>query len=366
MIIYFIPLIFLSCLTFLESSTNKITLINSKYLYFLTFLFLTFFIGFRSEIGCDWDAYFENFASVNSKSWNTLSNQNNIYNLGNQIYDIGYTLIIKILSYKFNFQGIIFFLSIFFTAPLFIFCSQLKRPYLALTISYPYFFVVVGIGLIRQSIAISFLMLCILFISNKSLNKFLLFNIFSSLFHFSAIIFSSLLVVFKDSFEKKRLNIIFPLILGTILLFLTYFNYESVLNKILEYIKHSNSYNDAKSAIVIWFINFLPITLYLKNISTFKFNKFLKKTIFFFFIFEIFLFFLIFFNTIFAYRFLLYGFPISIYILSFLPDAKIVKIKSKYVTFSLVFLCFISLAFWLQNANHAYCWLPYKNIILNI
>ena len=183
MIIYSIPLIYLSCLTFLESR-NIIPFTKNKYLYFLTFLFLTFFIGFRSEIGCDWDAYFDNFASVNSKSWNTLFIQNNIKHLGNQIYDIGYTLIIKILSYKFNFQIIIFFLSILFTAPLFIFCRQLKRPYLALTISYPYFFVVVGMGPIRQSIAIAFLMLCIIFISNKSLNKFLLFNIFSSLFHF--------------------------------------------------------------------------------------------------------------------------------------------------------------------------------------
>ena len=180
MIIYYIPLIFLSCLTFLESS-NKIFFIKNKYLYFLTFLLLTFFIGFRNEIGCDWDGYFENFVSVNSKSWNNLFIQNNIKEFGNQIYDIGYTLIIKILSYRFNFQITILILSIFFTAPLFIFCTQLKRPYLALTISYPYFFVVVGMGPIRQAMAISFLMLCIVSISNKNFNRFLLFNIISSL-----------------------------------------------------------------------------------------------------------------------------------------------------------------------------------------
>ena len=365
MIIYSIPLIFLSCLTFLESR-NTISLNKSKYLYFLTFLFLTFFIGFRNEIGCDWNGYSENFESVNLKSWNNLFIQNNIKELGNQIYDFGYTLIIKLLSYRFNFEKVILILSFFFTVPLFIFCAQLKRPYLGLTISYPYFFVVVGMGLIRQSIAISFLMLCIIFISNKSWNKFLLFNIFSSLFHFSAIIFSSLILIFLDAFEKKRLKIFLALILGSILLLLTFYNYEPIFYKILDYIKNSNSYNEAKSAIVIWIINFLPITLYIKNISKFKFNKFIKRIIIFFFIFEILLFFIIFFNTIFAYRFLLYGFPISIYITSFLPDADIIKIKSKYITFSLVFLCFISLAYWLQNANHAYCWLPYKNIILNI
>ena len=184
MIIYSIPLIFLSCLTFLERRNSIISSENNKYLYFITFLFLTFFLGFRKDIGCDWDGYVENFVSVNSSSWNDLFSQNNV----SKIYDVGYTLIIKILSYKFNFQITILILSTFFTAPLFIFCSQLKRPYLALTISYPYFFVVVGMGPTRQAIAISFLMLCIVSISNKNFNKFLLFNIISSLFHYSAII----------------------------------------------------------------------------------------------------------------------------------------------------------------------------------
>ena len=363
MIFYFVPLIYLSCLTFLESSNKRILINNNKYLYLLTFLFLTFFLGFRDEIGCDWEGYLENFALVNSKSWNSLFIQN-IKELGNQVYDIGYTLIIKILSYKFNFQIIIFFLSFFFTAPLFIFCGQLKRRYLALTISYPYFFIVVGMGPIRQSIAIAFLMLCIIFISNRNFNKFLLFNIFSSIFHFSAIIFSSLLIIFADNFNKKRLNIFSTIILGSILLLLTFYNYESFFDKISHYLKSYDLYN-SKSAILIWIINFLPIILYLKNISKFKFNKFLKRTIIFFFIYEIFSFFLIFFNGIFAYRLLLYGFPISIYITSFLPDLDILKIKSTHVISSIVILCFASLAFWLNNANHAYCWLPYKNIIIN-
>ena len=148
---------------------------------------------------------------------------------------------------------------------------------------------------------------------------------------------------------------------------MTFYNFEAVFYKISAYWKPSEGYSEAKSAILIWIINFLPIILYLKNISKFNFNKYLKRIIIFFFIFEILLFFLLFLNTKhIAYRFLLYGFPISIYITSCLPDANILKIKSKYVTFSLIFLCFINLAFWLKYANHAFCWLPYKNIILNI
>ena len=187
----------------------------------------------------------------------------------------------------------------------------------------------------------------------------------SSLFHFQQL-YSAVFCLCLDSFDKKRLNIIFVFIFGSILIILTFFYYDSVYYKLLDYLKPGNVYNEAKSAIIIWTINFLPIAIYLKNISKFNFNESFKRVIFFFLIYEMSSFFLIFFNSLFAYRFLLYGFPISIYITSFLPDADILKIKSKYVTFSLVFLCFISLAYWLQNAYHAYCWLPYKNIILNI
>ena len=172
------------------------------------------------------------------------------------------------------------------------------------------------------------------------------------------------IIIFMDSFDKKRLNIIFVFILGSILIILTFFYYDSVYYKLLDYLKPGNVYNEAKSAIIIWTINFLPIAIYLKNISKFNFNESLKRVIFFFLIYEMSSFFLIFFNSLFAYRFLLYGFPISIYITSFLPDANIIKIKSEYITFIFVLFCFASLTFWLQNANNAECWLPYKNIIL--
>ena len=79
MIIYSIPLIFLSCLTFLENK-KSITLLNNKYLYFLTFLFLTFFIGFRNEIGCDWTAYQYKFNLIEESSIRyILKNQNIFY-----------------------------------------------------------------------------------------------------------------------------------------------------------------------------------------------------------------------------------------------------------------------------------------------
>ena len=58
------------------------------------------------------------------------------------------------------------------------------------------------------------------------------------------------------------------------------------------------------------------------------------------------------------------SFPISIYIVSHLPDAQVFKVKSKYIIYTIIFLSFFSLFFWIKFANHSYCWLPYQNYFL--
>lgn len=363
MIIYFLPLILLCYLSYLESKKNRTLYLNNKFFYISTFIFFTFFLGFRDEVGCDWHSYLVNFEFVSSTSWDDLLKNNS-----NDIYEIGYTAINKVLSYKFNFESLVLVVSILFTVPLFLFCSHLKRPYLALTISYPYFFVVVGMGPIRQSVAIAFLMLSIIYISKKEYNKFFLFSILSTLFHFSGIIFSSIAIMNYDLFSKKKLYITMTIIFFLTIFVLIFYNYEIVFPKGFHYISmyKTDRINEAKSAILIWIVNFVPMIIYFKNTSKFKFNSVFRKIIIYFFIFEILMFFLIFFNNVIAYRLLLYCFPLSIYISSYFPDLEIMKLKSKNITYSIMFLSFASLLFWLRFANHAYCWLPYKNIILNM
>ena len=56
------------------------------------------------------------------------------------------------------------------------------------------------------------------------------------------------------------------------------FTYEFLANKVYTYIyNYEKVLNPAKSAILIWVINFLPAILFLKYKIKFKFNKELKK-----------------------------------------------------------------------------------------
>ena len=122
---------------------------------------------------------------------------------------------------------------------------------------------------------------------------------------------------------------------------------------------------EAKGTIFVWLINFIPSLIFLFNIPNFKFNQNLKKIFFTFSVLEIGLLPLVFFKSVIAYRLLLYLFPSSIYITSYIPDLKIFDIKEKHFTILLIFISFLSFIIWINFAFHSYCWLPYKNIIFN-
>ena len=113
MILYSVPLLILSSLALLEGNRYKKSFLFHKNSYLLISILLTFFIGLRTEIGCDWNQYLNNFELLSSKSWlEILENNHNSFN------DIGYGLINKALAYKFNFEILVFIFSIFFSLPL--------------------------------------------------------------------------------------------------------------------------------------------------------------------------------------------------------------------------------------------------------
>lgn len=359
MIIYLIPLFLLFLLSYLENKVDYPLFIKNKYFYLLIFSFFIFFIGFRFQIGCDWDSYNDNFDLISSSSWEKFT-----INRTARFYDIGYSIISKLVSYKFDFIFFVFIISSLFTIPLFLFCYQLKRVYLSLLISYPYFIIVVGMGPLRQSAAIGLFMLSLILLFKKKSTFFYLSSILSPLLHASAIIFTSLAFINFKNFTLKKNKNIFILIFIFLIVLTISLNFDWVYSKINFYFINYDGISKAKSAIFIWLINFIPMAIYITNISKFNFESIIHKVCIFFFSYEIFFLFVLLINNIIAYRFLLYSFPISIYITSQLPDVNIFKVKSNYITYSLMSLSIFSLTFWMKYANHSYCWLPYQNVFL--
>ena len=358
MLIYLLPLSLLALLAYFEVNYKFENITHSKRFYLILFFIFIFFIGFRDNIGCDWDSYERNFKDLSIIPFDDIfKSQSNFFN-------IGYITISKIISLKFGFNINIFVISSIFSGTLFYFCSKLKRTYLSLMISYPYYFIVIGMGPIRQSLAISFLMLSILFVYLNNYRKYFFSTIISSSFHHSAIFVNTFYFTLLNVFSRNRLKKFFILSFYLIILILFLLSDDLILNKLLSYLnEYGSKINPSKGAIFVWMMNFLPSILFLTNFQKFKLNKDIKKLLFYYSASEIFLLPFVYINSTITYRLLLYSFPSSIFITSFLPDINLLKISEKNSYSYLIFLSFISLIIWLKYAYHSFCWLPYKNIL---
>ena len=217
MISYFIPLIFLSALATAENLNKFDNIIKNKFFYSSVGLIIIIFIGFRHEVGCDWEAYtnlIEKYKLINVieiLKYNFNDPEGKKFHI---IQELGHVLLSKISG---NIYILNFIYGIIFSIPLFLFCSKLKRVYLSLVISYPYYIIVIGMGPIRQAACISILMLSIIFVSNKKYYHHLFATSISLLIHQYSIIFNLILLTpwFKNNFKNglSKKNIIFFLFL---------------------------------------------------------------------------------------------------------------------------------------------------------
>ena len=361
MIFYLLPFFTLSTLTLLEDANRLNSFLKNKYFYSFIALFFILFIGLRSEIGCDWLRYKQMIDELSSTNFLDILINNFVSGPNYIIKELGH-IILTLLSRNIYVLNLIY--ALIFIAPLFYFCSKIKRTYLSLLISYPYYIVVVGMGPIRQAACISVLMVSIILVSkNKYLYHFFLAT-FSLLIHQFSILFNCILLIPKlPKILKEKFSKIYILALITLLTLFLYSS-PSYLIKIYYYLTIPSALlGDAKGAIFIWLINFLPSLIFLLNIRKFNFHSYINKVFIIFSIFEIFMLPLVFIKSVIAYRLLLYIFPSSIYITSSIPDLKLFKIKSFYIVNSIIVISFLSLIFWLNFAYHASCWLPYKNLL---
>ena len=375
MFVYLFPLLILSIFAYLEESDKFSSIVKNKFIYLIFFVIFVIFIGFRNEISCDWKYYILTFENISSTPLNQL------LIIENNTYNFGFVLISKLFSYFTNFSGTIFLLSFLFTIPLFYISSKLKRTYLTLTISYPYYILVIGMGPLRQSLAISFLMLSIFYIYKNKYYLYFISLLISSTFHYSSILFNFLsFIVLNLSISKKKDRAI-KFIFISIFLILIYLSFPKIANYFYVYggefkgIINSNLLSKfsigfyevnlvkAKGVIFVWLLNFFPSIIFLININKFPFEKELKKLLI---IFSLFILLLLPFSLIYSiavYRLLLYCFPSSIFITTFLPDINLFGIKKQYINNFIILFSIVSLFIWLKFAFHSYCWIPYKNLL---
>jgi len=307
------------------------------------------FIGFRHEVGSDWDNYMNmfTFEAVNMSYAQAFVHDDPAYWLLQVwAHDIGKTIHIV------NFVG-----GILFVTGLIIFIRRLPNPWLALVVAMAYTILAVGMGYERQGIALGITLWAITALIDKKFLKFFILILFAAAFHKSAVLMLGL-GLFHGG-KGKYLKAVAAIVMGVGIYAAFMSGHEERL--VSTYI---DSDMQSSGAYIRVFMNAIPAFFF------FYFHKKWKRlwpnsyTIWL----------LIAWGSLFAIvgviflstavdRVSLYFIPLQFVVFSSLPILLRGKMNPK-VTTALVIAYYALVYFvWLLFAKWAFAWVPYQNIL---
>ena len=328
--------------------------IYNKSIYFsisLTFfIFLVLFVGWRHEIGVDWEAY---------------QNQTQLFSSGLfallLLEDPGYQL--------FNFIGKAFgggvyttniLSSLVFFSGLFYFSARHTKLFRALAVSYPYLIVFVAMGYTRQSAAIGLLLFCLTFCFQKRFLASVLFALIASSFHKSAIL-GLLFPLFTFGFSW-----LFLMVSGSFLCFLFLVFLLSPLGNIYFERYFESGLSSGGSYFRIG-VQLCAAIIFLTNTNFFRRKG---EAVYDFCLYSSYISIMLFISVFllsgatFLDRIALYFFPLQIIIFSDIPN--IYKLRVNGINLVPIFFLFYGaffLGLYLSFGNYVEFWLPYQTIL---
>ena len=339
---FFISFAFLSI-----SPINLEKNLKKTFKYSLLFL-LIIFIGFRHEVGGDWDIYLYDLEK-NITSFNIIEL--------NYVRDFGYELISYIMyNLKFNIYGTNLLLAIFFVYSLNKFANEFKENYwLIFLIAFPYLITVVAMGFTRQATALAFVLISISELKNKKLINYIFYSLIALLFHKSSFILIPIVFLTHVKFSYK--NIFIFLILFLISFVLIY----PEINRITSGYLSENSKYVSKGVYYRIFLNILAGIIFLIFFNKLKTNDNIDKLIILIFFINVALLFIINQYSTLVDRLIIYYTFIQLIVFS-----RFYLVNPKYKIFfnlCVIFTYSILFAIWLYFSNHSYAWIPYNNLI---
>lgn len=314
-------------------------------------------IGFRIEVGCDWDGYlqlYNNFfatgdfgdLTLQHSFWFTLFN-----------WDAGY-IFLTWASAKLGLgiYGINIACGTLIVCGLSAFCRKMPAPWLAWLIATPYFLTVVSMGYSRQATALGLFFWSLRFLLDDRRAYFVILVILATLFHKTAF-FLLPLGFLPWPLHKSRLLILtlFPVVLAII--FLTPYLFTS-------YIISSPYHSDG--APIRAAMNALPALLLLLFRNHCRPEHSHPPVVHWMALAGIIGIALVWFATTAIDRLGLYLLPIQVYVWSYLPFAPDIGVRHfRFIATALVASIYAAaLIVWLLYAEHRECWLPYQNLLL--
>jgi hypothetical protein len=317
-------------------------------------LFLTLLIGLRDGVGGDWGNYLPSIERAFGLSVPEILQQD----------EPGYALLNWIGA---NWGGGVYLVNtvcgLIFSIGLLRFCRAQPRPWLALTLAFPYLITVVAMGYSRQGVAIGLELLGLLALERGRLLQFLAWIALASTFHRTVLV----LLILPASTLSPRLR--FSQLIRLVLLAGAGFGlYSAFLASDLDY--YQSGYIDAgyqsQGALIRVALCLLPALLFLLKRRRFRLPPDAQR-----------LWTLISLLAVAAAiglvtvasstavdRIALYLIPLQLYVGSRIPDARLFGISPASWSRLLVLFSLAVLLVWLLFAAHAFAWLPYRNLLL--
>ncbi|WP_251369111.1 EpsG family protein [Polynucleobacter sp. JS-Mosq-20-D10] len=327
-----------------DNNQLKKNIFNPSWL--LAFIVLTLFIGFRYQVGADWNAYQEQVEMMAGEEYSFLYR------------DPAYS---TLNWFGANVGGNIYFVnlvcSIIFCWSLIKFCHSQPRSWLALIHSLPYLVIVVGMGYSRQAVAIGFWLLTILCLSNKNIYKAFFFIICASLFHKSAIVLSVIIILSLDWKKNKSITYLFSFIFFIVGFQFFLDGYDILMTQYV-----TPEYRSSGSFVRIS-INGFSALLFLLNRKKYTTNPIELRfwTTMSWLAILAFILLLLTPSSTAVDRFSLYLIPLQLFVLSRFPDALSLNECAKIILiYGIVFSNFIFLLVWQEYSNYSFLWQPYK------
>lgn len=311
------------------------------------FVLLVLMIGWRHEVGGDWETYIEEIDRIIDGS----------SEFGSKVQDPMFALfnwVAANLGFGVYFVNLLS--AIFFSWGLLVFCRAQPRPWLALTVAVPYLITVVAMGYTRQGAAIGVAMLGMVALGRGSSLRFMLWIALAATFHKSAIILVPLAVL--GSTQRRVLTLLWGATAGVTL-------YVLLLLESIDFLIHGyleNEYQSSGAAIRIA-MNAFPGALFLlfrkrfhlspeqrsfwtwMALSAFLLVMLLRVSP----------------SSTAVDRVALYWIPMQLFVLSRLPDALGQRNRKNPVWVYAVVGYSAAVHFvWLVYADTAFAWLPYQ------
>jgi hypothetical protein len=315
----------------------------------ITWLVLTVLIGYRYEVGGDWFNYLYHFYNVYYLDfWGAV-----------EFYDPAHGAINWLANrYGWGVYGTNIIYGAIFSVGLIAFCRAQPRPLLALTVAVPYLVIVVAMGYSRQGVAIGLALFALLALAEQNRLKFVLFIALAALFHKSAVILVPIAILANT---KRRFWT--AVWVGATAVLMYYFYLEEATEKYVQnYLETQYASQGAQIRVAM---NAVPALLFLVNRKRFKLDK--QEQALWTWISLIALAFipllLLMPSSTAVDRVGLYFIPLQMYVFSRLPDA-LWRGRHQLGVRGLV-VCYYALVMfvWLNYADHAQFWLPYRSYL---